>query len=459
MNRQKGVALVTVVLVMAILVLVVGVSIILAKTEVSTSQNNARAIEALALAEAGIDYAIAQLRDSNTLSPKILPPVFPKPDESNPIISTTMYLPTMSTTVTVIRSLLNAQQGTETATVTAYSRIPDSGPNYPAANRALRVVFSYAGGTSSPTTVPVSNYWKRPITTNGTFQSNSNQFDVHASALSGPGMQSNAAITGNSIIMNSNNIQIEAGQPDVGYMNGASARLTANDKHGTTTGTVPSDLVPQMDFTYWAGLAKPSGSVLKTAAEINSMDTVYGPVYVNGNLNITRNNIVIYGPLYVGGNFTVSVNNIKMDDVVYASGNITINSNTVRVPADSTKGLTMVAGGTFTTGTNVLTIDGIGGYAILAQGNVAINSNTFNLVGLLYAGGNFQSNQNTINLTGAFAVRGNMTLNTNTIDITWKDFSAPGSDPPPGTGGSGTGVGTGTGQWDLFNWQEIEAVP
>ncbi len=420
--KEKGIALITTVLVFAILILSVGAVVVLARTENATVKNNERAAQAFTLAEAGIDWAEAMLRPPNELS------------------ATSTYL-SLSATCSVF---VMVDRGSTTATITSISTMPQLGST-PTASRAIRAVFSLGGGAPSPAT-----YWKRPVTANGEISWFGNNMNVDATGIDGPAILSNSSTTNPSVKLSGNNVNITGGDPNIGYVQGGGVEVPWGSS--VSTGLVTPDPVPLMDFAYWANLAKPPGSQELTQQYFDTHVTITGPAWVNSNLTITANNAVIYGPLYVNGTLSIMANTVRMNGVIYAKNNINLYSNNIYEPEGSSVGLTLVCGGSFTTGNNNINVAGIGGFAILAQQDVGIYSNTFDLSGLLYAGGELEVADNVFRLrAGALSVQGSMKVYNNVWDIKWVDPGSQGGsgELPPGM--SGTGL-------TLVSWQEI-ALP
>jgi len=368
LGKEKGLALITVVVIFAIVLLAVAGSIVLARTEFSTSQNNERAEQVLNLAEAGIDWAAAKLR------------AFPSLTDT----STTMLIGTGQTQAFITRT-------GSTVIVTSYGQIASGGSRTPTAQRAIQVVFLSQQGFDAGST------WDRAITANSHVSASGNINIRWDDPVNGPTTQSNL-VAANSIEF-TGNINV-TGSPGVGYVQGGSARLTGNIG-STTTGQVPSDPVGEIDLGYWRDLCLSQPGV----------STYSGNKSFSGNYSFTHG-------LYVNGNLSLS-GNATLSGIVFAEGNITISGNfSGNATFVSAKSITM---------TGNVDISGMSGVAMIANNDLTLTGNK-QIKGYLYAGGNVNW-QGNANLIGGISCKGSLNFGGN-VDIRFRDFTDESNLPP-----------------------------
>jgi hypothetical protein len=278
MHRQKGVALLTVVFVFAILSLVVAASIVLAKTDVSTSKNNERGNEALVIAEAGIDWTVAQFRANPKFS-MTAPAVRPVGQGTY-----TVSIPTLTSTYAVIKSV---------------GYLPLNGSE-PAANRAIQIILSLPQSTFD-----ASAYWHRALHSEGKITgSGSGEVFVDGDVPEGPTVQSNYSASGQQSIDFSGSIYIN-GSPGLGYVPTVPPALPAlppDTGHGLIQ-AVADDPVPTMDFNYWRAKAKEAGTFAKIKESGSSFNLNGG--YVTGNIDISGSG-TLNGIYFAEGNIDLS---------------------------------------------------------------------------------------------------------------------------------------------------------
>ncbi|MCR4432854.1 MAG: hypothetical protein NUV70_02255 [Caldiserica bacterium] len=366
--NQKGLALITVIVVFAIVLVTVAGTIVLTRTESSTSKTNERAEQAFSLAEAGIDWAAAKLRANPQFA----------------ITSTTLISQTGQTQVIITRT-------SSKVTVISTGNLASGGTDTPTAQRAIKVEFLSQQGFDA------GGMWDRAVTANGHVDASGNINIRWDDPVNGPTTQSNL-VAANSIQF-TGNINV-LGSPGVGYVPGGSARLIGNTGQ-TTVGQVPPDPVEDIDLSYWRNLCL----------------TQPGVSSYSGNKSFSGNYSFLHG-LYVNGNLSLS-GNATLNGIIFAEGNITISGN-------FTGNATFVSAGNITMTGNV-DISGMNGVAMIAAQDLTLTGNK-QIKGYLYAGEdiNWQGNAN---LIGGISCKGNLNFGGN-VDIRFRDFTDESNLPP-----------------------------
>lgn len=359
--NEKGLALITVLVAFAIILVTVAGTIVLTRSENSTSKTNERAEQAFSLAEAGIDWAAAKLRA----------------DPQFAITSTTLISQTGQTQVVITRT-------SSRVTVISTGNLTSGGTDTPTAQRAIKAEFLSQQGFDA------GGIWDRAVTANGHVSASGNINIRWDDPVNGPTTQSNL-VAANSIEF-SGNINV-LGSPGVGYVPGGSARLTGNTGQ-TTVGVVPPDPVEDIDLSYWRNLCLSQTGV----------STYSGNKSFSGNYSFTHG-------IYVNGNLSLS-GNATLSGIIFAEGDITLSGNfSGNATFVSAKNITM---------TGNVDVSGMSGVAMIAAQDLTLAGNK-QIKGYLYAGEdvNWQGNAN---LIGGISCKGNLNFGGN-VDIHFRDFT------------------------------------
>lgn len=344
MPNQKGLALITVIFVFLIVALAVGATIILAGTERSTSKNSERAEQALAFAEAGIDWAAAKLR-------------------SNTDFTTSTTYVSVSQTGSVGVSVVQ-DQGSETATayVVSFSRIPALDADTPTAARSIRVIFRV-----EKSILNISGLFERAVTTDGFLLAKNNATITISSNLphgDGVSLLSNYASSippavsfGSGLVLDGN----------VGLMDGATYS-GLDPSQVTRTEPDPVRTLTSTELAFWQDKAIQQGHYYEGNQNWGSGVTLDGVYYIKGNLEID-NKLNGIGTLVVEGN-------------LWTKNKTTISSSSMAIIVTGTADIDMKNGASIT------------GY-IYCGGNIEFK-NSLTLVGAIVAKGNveFKNNMN-----------------------------------------------------------------
>jgi hypothetical protein len=395
MKSEKGLALITVIIVFAIVLVAVSATVILARSEISTSKNLERGTEVLHDAEAGISWAAAQLKAN---------------------LNFTASTPTVPFGFPNVRVLVGQSQDGRTVTVTAWATDPSLG-DYPEAKRAIRATFQVR---------IEQQYSQRPFTANGTISfgsgQGSNKFAINYQGGTGPAILSNTSTKNPSVIFTDVQFSGDPTTPTIGYVAGGGVQPSSYK-----SAEYPPQPVPSMDWDYWKTTASSGGTIPGGTWSTNEM-TVTGPKLINGDLVINANNITLNGVFYVTGTVTIGANHIYGDFTLVSEKDIVFTEN----------GTIQIHGNT----------------AFLAKGNVIIDHQASlwyddQKAGLIYAQGDFLGGNGAImNFNGAISVQGSIDFDIGAqVNITWRDvINTPGLQPP-GFSGLATPV--------LESWAEV----
>jgi hypothetical protein len=483
---QRGVALITVLFILVIAILVVSAVFTLGMTEIGSVTNNMRAEQALNLAEAGIDWAKANLI-TRTASNKTFP------------LGTGTGAGTVNVTIT--SSSLSA---TSTVyTIRSTSLIPGNG-NSPDAQRAIsaNILYSVTSTGSSPV---LSGFWKRPLTANVHLELFADNITVNAQDVQGPALLSNNA--GYSGKIDTTQLTIYGGDPQVGYTGnpmqfpkaqpdtcskmaaadpvttptrafsyllgqaqaGSPTQLTSTVTRGVTfTGgsiVFPSghgypnpvrlhDGTPSGGISYNVSIASTVNGTLYAEGNItiqgsNADQVIHGPIYVNGDMAVTGKNVSITGPLWVNGHIQISCNGtlnitgpiyvsdwfeikakyINLSGVIYAK--TWIHFNSWQTITSTGPGVTLVSEGEVEmqvgTGSQEINLTALNGLGILAGDYLHIlGAKYFSASGLLYAEDSIEfSVSEKFSLDGVFATKDHFKIATpKQLKLNWVDLSS-----------------------------------
>ncbi|MCR4427799.1 MAG: hypothetical protein NUV68_00425 [Caldiserica bacterium] len=396
MKSERGLALITVIIVLAIVLVAVSATIILARSEISTSKNQERGTEVLHEAEAGISWAASQLKANLNFA------------------ATT---PTVPAGFPNVRVLVGQSPDGRTVTVTAWATDPTLG-DYPEAKRAIKATFQVR---------IEQQYSQRPFTANGTINFNSekgaNKLDIEYSGGSGPAILSNWSTDNPSVIFDPDvRFSGDPTTPTIGYVAGGGVSPSTYK-----SAEYPPQPVPSMDWDYWKNTASSGGTIPGGTWSTNGM-TVTGPKLINGDLVINANNITLNGVFYVTGTVTIGANHIYGNFTLVSEEDIVFTENgTIKIHGNS---------------------------AFLAKGDVIIQHNASikydsQKAGLIYAQGDFSGyNVSIVDFNGAISVQGKIDLTIGAqFNVHWRDLiNTPGLQPP-GFSGLATPV--------LERWEEI----
>jgi len=384
--NQKGLALVTVFFIFLVALIVVGAIAIISVTEIGTTRTNQEAEQAFNLAEAGIDWAKAQLAATCTFS-------------TNGFIPT----PGIGTSETALVRVENGNPtgapSTWTVTITAKGSVSGTATAARAIQNTMRITLT----TTSTSSGALSGFWTRPLTTNGVYNltvtNGSGDLNITTSNTQGVAILSNSNVAAS---ISASKITVTGGVKNVGYTRNPPKTWPLAV---TQTLTVAEPIaVPSLAFTYLLAQSQAgsptqvttpthqgvqrtgdslifpdsaahppestpvrlkggydNGGIEFTAAD-HAMIT--GTLYAEGNIRILGNNAnqVVRGPIYVVGYLSVTGKNITLTGPVYVGGNLILDAS------------------------HDLTVTG----PIYVYGDINIrNASSVTLGGVLYAHGNF----------------------------------------------------------------------
>jgi hypothetical protein len=276
MLKEQGLALITVIVIFAIVLLSVAGTIVLARTELSTSKNNERAEQAFSLAESGIDWAAAKIRAN--------------PDFS----TTTTYIPVTPSGTVAVQVFLDSQ--TKTATVISYSVIPVSS-DYPKASRAIEAVFGVKLGILSG-----ESLFERAITANGQITSK-NGAEIRVSSnlpnKDDISLLSNYSGPGDAVSFD----KLDYLDGKVGVMSGETAAGVPTDKVVVGATPDPVRTLTPTEIDAWRQAAIKEGHYYSGTTSWGSGVTLNGIYFFDGNLEVD-NKLSGRGTIVVNGSFT-----------------------------------------------------------------------------------------------------------------------------------------------------------
>ncbi|MCR4429318.1 MAG: hypothetical protein NUV68_08315 [Caldiserica bacterium] len=337
MKEQKGIALITVVIATALIVILIGASILIAKTETSTSQTGIVSEQAFSAAEAGIDWAAAKIRNAADFA-----------------TTTTTYLSIGDTTVGVkVTNNYDPSTKTGTAVIYAYSVKPPYAGT-PTSMRAISATFR--------TEVSILSGWtmfERAITANGKIYAKNNAEIKVASLLPN---QDDISVLSN---YNGPGDAVEIGKLD--YLDGKIGIMQGETVKGIPSGKwtyAQPDPVPQLTETSseiiaFKNEAISQGNYFEGNQDWGSGMTLSGIYYIHGNLTVDnklsgRGTIVVTGSfesknkteitsdslaLIVLGNMTIDLKNkATINGYIYAAGDLTFKNTAAIVGGISCTG-------------------------------------------------------------------------------------------------------------------------
>jgi Tfp pilus assembly protein PilV len=382
MKEQKGIALITVVIATALVVILIGASILIARTETSTSQTGIVSEQAFSAAEAGIDWAAAKIRNAADFA-----------------TTTTTYFSVGNATVGVkITNAYDPTTRTGTAVIYAYSVLPP----YAGTPTSMRAIIA-----TYRTEVSIISGWtmfERAITANG---------QIYA--------KNNAEIRVASQLPNNDNISVLSNYSGPGdaisigkldYLDGKVGIMSGETVSGIPTGKwtyASPDPVPTLTST--------SPEILAFKQEAINQGHYYGTDQ-NWGSGITLSD----GIYFIEGNLTVD-NKLSGRGTIVVTGNFT-SKNKTEISSDSLA--LIVLGDAEIDLKNKATINGY----IYAAGNLEFKNSATIVGGISCAGSlNFWNNleityqdlgESTVYLPSGFSRRF-----TNLILQSWSETAPP----------------------------------
>jgi len=352
--NQKGLALVTVFFIFLVALIVVGAIAIISVTEIGTTRTNQEAEQAFNLAEAGIDWAKAQLAANYTYS-------------TTGLFINTPNIGSSGTALVKVENPGGTAPSTWTVTITAKGSVSGTAT----AARAIQNTMQITLTTTSTSSGALSGFWKRPITANGFMEldvtDGAGNLTVNAQDVQGPALLTNS--TGYSGYIHSDHLTINGGNPNVGYFGSALNEITGGTVTTAKTPTKDLVLTPTLAFSYLLAKAQagsptqlasptrvsvtrgsydpvifptshgypspvrlsggswPSGGISYDNLAMGS--TVNGPLYTEGLITVAGNNAnqVIRGPIYVRGYMAVVGKNVTLEGPIWVNGYLQITAS------------------------------------------------------------------------------------------------------------------------------------
>lgn len=394
LNHQSGIALATVVLVLAIVAIITSGMVLIAITQTSTIKNNVRAVDAFVYAEAGIEWAQAHLLDKRSFASDPYNPAYTGTKYTVPFQSGETETATTGT-VTVAVWIYNNMM---TASVTSRAEIAGYGVDFPEAKRAIEASFNLSGG--------YSNYAMK-ADEQIVFSGENTNIEINNVGGSGPSVLSNFD-QGDSVIFNGNKL---TGNPDpvIGYVEGGGVDFDglSHDPDATAVKTA-TDWVELMPFDILNAQAM-AGIITLTSTTWLKNTTHTGPCYVNGDLNLSGNNIVINGLVYVEGR-------------IFISGPKTGISGTMNLVANGEIRFDKNANTTFSGNVGLITKST---FILDQSASLGID------VGLIWAGDDITvGTSGRVDISGSIVSKGSIDFDINSyLTLTWKDITNTGNLP------------------------------
>lgn len=293
MKRQEGIALITVVATTALIVILIAASILIARTETSTSQTSIVAEQAFSAAEAGIDWAAAKIRNT--------------PDFNT---TTTTFISVGSATVGVkVTNTYDPVTRTGTAVIYAYSVLPPYAGT-PTSMRAVTATYQ--------TEVSIISGWalfERAITANG---------QIYA--------KNNAEIRVASLLPNQDNISVLSNYSGIGDAISIGKLDYLDGLVGIRSGETVSG-IPAGKWVYAEPDPVPQLTATSTEILVFKQEAIAQGHYYSGNQDWGSGFTFSNGIYFVEGDLTVD-NKLSGRGTLVVTGNFTSRNNT-EIQSDS----------------------------------------------------------------------------------------------------------------------------